>query len=234
MTTDWLVGLLDLLFPRACALCGAAVEGPPHDDALCPPCLAALGPPRPILPLPAPLAAGVAAGPFDGPLRDAIHLLKYAGRGDLAPALGRRLAAALAAGPRPDVVVPVPLHPARFAVRGFNQAARLARPVARRLEAPLEAGLLVRLRDTPPQTARDASARRRNVRRAFAVRRPAAFAGQAVLLVDDVVTTGATAAACAAALLAAGARQVRLAALARALSSWPGGRLATRGSRAGA
>jgi ComF family protein len=220
MATGLLVGLLDLLFPRACALCGAAVDGPPHDESLCPACLGAIDPAGPILPPPAPLAAAGAAGPFDGPLRTAIHLFKYAGRSDLAGSLGRRLAAQLpvalpAAARAPDlVVVPVPLHPARHAARGFNQAARLALPVARALGAPLAAGALARRRDTPPQTARDAAGRRANVRGAFAVRRP--MAGRTVLLVDDVVTTGATAAACAAALLETGARRVLLAALAHA------------------
>ncbi len=222
MAIGWLVGLADLLFPRACALCGEGLEGPPHDDALCPRCTAALGPPGPILPAPLPLAAAGAAGTFEGPMRAAIHLLKYAGRGELAGSLGRRLAAALPAAlpalasAPPTLVVPVPLHPARHAARGFNQAARIARPVARALGVPLDAAGLVRLRDTPPQTARDAAARRANVRGAFAVRRPAEVRGRVVLLLDDVVTTGATAAGCAAALLDAGARTVLVAALAHA------------------
>lgn len=216
---DLLAGLLDLLFPRACALCGEGLAGPPRDDALCPRCAGSLGPAGPILPAPPPIAAAGTAGPFEGPMREAVHLLKYAGRGELAASLGRRLAAAWpTALPAqvPDVVVPVPLHPARHAARGFNQAARLAVPLAGALARPLDARCLARRLDTPPQTGRDASARRANVRGAFAVRRPEAVAGRVVLLVDDVVTTGATAAACAAVLLRSGARRVLLIALARA------------------
>jgi ComF family protein len=217
-----LAGLLDFLLPRACALCGDPVEGPPHDAALCPVCLGRLTGPGPLLPPPPPLVAAGAAGRFEGPLREAVHRLKYGLRSELAPSLGRALAAALPAalpGHReggPWLVVPVPLHDARLVARGFNQAALLARAVAGALGAPLDPLALARVRDTPPQTDLDLAARRANVRGAFAVRRPRRVGGRACLLVDDVVTTGATAAACAAALPAAGAARVALLALARA------------------
>ncbi len=232
----FLGGLLDFLLPRACALCGEPLEGPPQDESICGACLARLGPPGPILPAPTPLAAAGAAGLFEGPLRDAIHLFKYQRRGELAGSLGARLVAALPLGlpgltgsalpgltgasPGParpvDLVVPVPLHPARLAERGFNQAALLARPLACALGARLDARALVRVRDTPPQTPLDVPARRANVRDAFAVRSPARVRGRVCLLVDDVLTTGATAAACAKALRDAGAEGVSLLALARA------------------
>ncbi len=248
----FLGGLLDFLLPRACALCGEPLAGWPQGESICGGCLARLGPPGPILPAPTPLAAAGAAGLFEGPLRDAIHLFKYQRRGELAGSLGRHLAAALplalpsltgasipglpgasipglagasipgltGASPGParpvDLVVPVPLHPARLADRGFNQAALLARPLARALGARLEARALVRVRDTPPQTPLDVPARRANVRGAFAVRSPARVRDRVCLLVDDVLTTGATAAACAKALRGAGADSVLLLVLARA------------------
>jgi predicted amidophosphoribosyltransferase len=70
---------------------------------------------------------------------------------------------------------------------------------------------------TASQTARDRAERRRNVRDAFAVRRPARVAGRRVLLVDDVMTTGATADECARVLRAAGARRIDVLTLARVL-----------------
>jgi ComF family protein len=114
-----------------------------------------------------------------------------------------------------DVLVPVPLHPRRLRDRGFNQASLIAREIGRRMGRPLVEGALVRRRETMPQTGLSAAARRRNVEDAFAVRRRGLVAGHVVTLVDDVLTTGATARACARALRAAGAREVRILALAR-------------------
>jgi ComF family protein len=116
-----------------------------------------------------------------------------------------------------DVVIPVPLHHRRLRWRGFNQAALLAMTISRRLEKPIELESLMRSRMTTPQTSQDHDARRRNVRRAFAVTRPARIRGQRVLLVDDVMTTGATVDECARVLMAAGAARVDVLTLARVL-----------------
>jgi len=116
-----------------------------------------------------------------------------------------------------DLVMPVPLHPSRLRWRGFNQAALLAAPVARRLGCELDVRSLIRLVATTPQTAKDIQTRRRNVRNAFAVARPGRIANRRVLLVDDVMTTGATANECARTLRAAGARSVDVLTLARVL-----------------
>ncbi len=116
-----------------------------------------------------------------------------------------------------DLVAPVPLHWRRLLWRGFNQAALLAEEVSRRLELPLKAAVLRRVRATRPQTARNHDARRSNIYRAFAVRYPAQVLGRRVLLVDDVMTTGATVDECARALMDAGARAVDVFTLARVL-----------------
>ncbi len=116
-----------------------------------------------------------------------------------------------------DVVIPVPLHQRRLWWRGFNQAALLAMTISRRLDKPIEFAALMRSRMTTPQTSQDHDARRRNVRRAFAVRRPARLKGKRVLLVDDVMTTGATVDECARVMMAAGAARVDVLTLARVL-----------------
>ncbi len=129
--------------------------------------------------------------------------LSYLGR-HLATALAGRLRAELATV---DLVVPVPLHWWRQLGRGYNQAAEIARPLARHLGRPCRA-VLARRRATSRQAELPRTARGANVRGAFRLRRPALVRGRVCLLVDDVVTTGATLAAAAAALRRAGAAAV--------------------------
>jgi ComF family protein len=128
--------------------------------------------------------------------------------------LGRHLAVALAAelGPRLedlsiDCVVPVPLHWRRRLTRGYNQAERIARPIAALLGLPFDP-VLSRSRATPPQSLLGRSHRLANLRRAFRVPRPQAIRGLHLLLIDDVATTGATLDAAAEALKKAGAAAV--------------------------
>ncbi len=145
-----------------------------------------------------------------------IHALKF-GRLDflgdhLAEEIWHRLGGDLRAA---DMVVPVPLHWRRQMTRGYNQAERIARPLARRLGRPLVAALW-RCRATPPQARLERSRRQANLRGAFRGRRAAvAIRGRRVLLVDDVTTTGATLSHAARALRRSGASWVMALAVGR-------------------
>jgi len=110
---------------------------------------------------------------------------------------------------RVDLVVPVPLHRARLAQRGYNQAALIARPVAIELGARFAPWALSRPRATAPQTRLDRVARSANMARAFVADARRLPKSCSVLLVDDVATTGATLADCARALREAGAVEIR-------------------------
>lgn len=109
--------------------------------------------------------------------------------------------------PRPQALVPVPLHRGRLRQRGYDQALELARPLAHALALPLQAGLLHRSKPTQAQSRLDADARGRNLRGAFRVN-PAAELPMHVALVDDVMTTGATLHAAARTLRAAGVARI--------------------------
>jgi ComF family protein len=159
-----------------------------------------------------------AIGRYEGPLRQAIHQLKYRGKLRLKQPL-LRLAIehfdALFPGTAFDAIIPVPLHRERLMQREFNQALVLAKGLAHELGVPVWEQLLVRVRSTRPQVELSGRERRQNVRQAFAVTDAAALEAKQVLVVDDVLTTGATLGEIARTLKGSGARQVDVFALAR-------------------
>jgi len=215
--------VLDLALPARCSGCGR--EGAP----LCATCLPELDARLTIpggtpigLPadLPAPLLQLEWCAPFSGPVRAALHDLKYAGERRLADPLGIAIARRWArVGTGAQVVVPVPVHAERERRRGYDQAILLATVVADALGLPL-ALALERGRATVAQFELGRDERTANVAGAFRPRASEprasdAIAGRWVLLVDDVVTTGATLAACATALERVGAVAVSAIAVAR-------------------
>ncbi len=215
-------GIGRLLWPPRCLLCGEAGTAG-HD--LCPGCADALpwnhvACRRCALPLPAPAPACGRCLGSPSALAEVHAACLYGFQVDrLLPrfkfhhdlAAGRLLVQlmtdAFAPLPRPDALVPVPLHRSRLRQRGYDQALELARPLAAALRLPLQAGLLHRVRATAPQSELDAAARQRNLHAAFAVHPGAALPAH-VVLVDDVMTTGATVHAAARALRRAGVARV--------------------------
>ena len=96
-----------------------------------------------------------------------------------------------------DVIVPVPLHPRKQRMRGYNQSECVAKGVAAVTGIPLDAASVVRKKHTETQTSKSAYERWKNVDGIFHLRHPERFAGKHILLVDDVLTTGATITTCA-------------------------------------
>ena len=154
---------------------------------------------------------------FDGPLRNALHQLKYQRN----IALGECLASELiqffySLNWNVDLIVPVPLGVARLENRGYNQAALLARPLAIATLLRYEPDALIRSKETLTQVGLSVSRRKVNVRGAFEAKRRL-VENKSVLIVDDVATSGATLEACAGAMLDSGARSVYCLTLARTL-----------------
>lgn len=167
------------------ALCGACLSQPPPFDRL---------------------RAAVAYGEI---ARKVVLRLKYGSRPGMAETIARFMARHLDDGARP-LLVPVPLHRWRIWRRGYNQAALIARSLARTHGLEMQLDLLERVKPTPPLKAMSARQRAQTVRGAFRVRPEAKVQvkGRHVLLIDDVYTSGATVSACARLLKRAGAARV--------------------------
>ena len=221
--------------PQSCAFCAA----PCGNRLVCAACQASLpriGGACPVCALPAPggfvcgacvarpppFTATFAAFAYEFPLDRLLHAFKYGGHLSHAEYFAEALSAAVAVRPAemrwPDALVALPLAPSRQRARGFDQAAEIARRVARRTGVPMTAGLR-RTRDTPAQAALPWRERAKNVSGAFAA--DPSLAGMRVAIVDDVMTTGATLGSAAGAVLRAGAVAVEAWAVARTLPPAP-------------
>lgn len=227
--TRLLSGALDLLLPHRCVACSEPLPSPSPPfcelcwqsvlllDLACPRC-GLPGAPD-ICPHcrrhPPPYLAARAAVEYGGQAAAAIRLLKYGGRSHLGRPLAGLLRPLLPHLQPVDRALPVPLHPARTRHRGYNQAALLARHLARGEGLTVSYGSLKRHRDTPVQASLSREHRLQNLRGAFSAS-TARVQGARLLLIDDVMTTGATAVACSETLLEAGAREVKVLCLARA------------------
>jgi ComF family protein len=206
---NWLGNAGWRLAPGRCVLCGGAGAAPRLD--LCRHCLATL----PAMQSPHHVDTHgfdllVHPWHYAWPVDAMLRGLKFGGELVHARVLGTLLARCRGAhaAPLPGVIMPIPLHPMRYAERGFNQARELAGAAAGELGLRLETDRLIRLRNTKAQSSLDKASRRHNMHLAFAC--PAPPVAAAIALVDDVMTTGATAAAAASALRAAGAARVEL------------------------
>jgi ComF family protein len=150
-----------------------------------------------------------------------VQKFKYGRKVSLGKPLGRLLARGcedFLRGCGADLVVPVPLHPRRLRWRGFNQSVLLARQVSCAYDMPMDPFVLVRHRETPPQTQLTEEERRRNMHGAFSLNPDRPIEDKKILLIDDVYTSGATVNECSRTLRRGGAAEVYVLTLARAVS----------------
>lgn len=201
-----------------CSCCGSMFKSREGTDHLCGDCI---GSSKDFITARSP-------GIYDGLLMGVIHKLKYQNKIQLALPLEWFLFEFFIDTFDPDTVdwvIPVPLHPRRMRQREFNQAYLLIRHWGKlaasrglgRFGEKIRRDIVYRSRRTLPQTGLGRKARFKNLKNAFVVADRKSIRGKRVLLVDDVYTTGATVGACSKALMTAGAGQVRVLTLARAL-----------------
>jgi competence protein ComFC len=235
---NFLSAVASLLYPPACAVCSANVASAAYLCAGCDSKLTRIVPPfcakcsepfagaitgaftcancghRPLQ-----FDAAVAAYRSRGIVRQIVLDFKYGRQIHLRHLVARWLIAALdderLRNATFDLIVPVPLHPARERERGFNQSALLAELLSMHTTLQTKP-VLERIRYTTTQTAYDRAERMQNLHGAFRLRKTADVRGLRVLLVDDVLTTGSTLSECARVLKNAGALSVSAATAARA------------------
>lgn len=214
-----------LRLKTACMLCGVLH---PDKHALCHLCqllLVPLGPAcrqcaTPLLDIPEIMLCGAcikAAPPldeiqapfrFEGAARSLLHAYKFKQQLHLAHTFANELlSVSPKALPQSTVFIPVPLHRTKLCLRGFNQAALLAKLLAKHYNAAYSHQLIRKVKSTPAQSALKFDERRHNLKNAFTVK---AYTYQNIILVDDLITTGHTANEIAALLKQKGARTVSL------------------------
>lgn len=223
---------VQLLYPRRCPVCDGIVRS--WGEKACPDCLSKLRP------LAAPWCmqcgkkltgeaeyckdCGTGKHSFNrgralyeyGSVAVPIYRFKYGGRREYADFFGEQMAEYLGDFIRtvqPEALIPIPLHPRRRAVRGFNQAELLARSVGVHMELPVYADLLSRVKDTVPLKRLNKKDRQNNLKKAFNIKGNDVKL-KTILIVDDIYTTGATIDEAAKVLKSAGVEHIYFVALA--------------------
>lgn len=197
--------LVNLLFPRVCAACGnILLEG---EDSVCTTCRFLLpktgyenNPDNPLAQMfygQMPFNAVMAEFFFSktGKVQHLIHGLKYHHCRENGIFLGQEIGKSLLKAPDYqgiDFIIPIPLHPKKEKLRGYNQSLVIAEGIHEIMNVPIAEKSLVRSIFTDTQTKKSREERYQNVKDIFELKKPEQLQGKHVLLVDDVLTTGAT------------------------------------------
>jgi ComF family protein len=200
---------ISLLFPRLCHACGDHLLR--NENLICTGCYVSiprtnyhLQPDNPVAQLfwGRCLIEKAAAFSFytrGSRLRNLIHKLKYSGIKEIGYELGRIYGGSLkSAGFTGDIdlIIPVPLHPSKKRIRGFNQSEFIGRGISDVACLPVDTSSLARITLSATQTNRSRYERWTNVEGIFRVTDPEAIRGKHIMLVDDVITTGSTVESC--------------------------------------
>lgn len=235
--TGYCSRFLNIIYPKRCLLCGTDL---PHNDRLyaCPTCWDSRETIGPLactacaLPLEyggercpsctgkkLPYRAAYASVRYRGVIQKYCHRIKFGRRAYLIDPLAELMCRTVREKNLcqcADAILPVPLHPARYRERGFNQSELLSRIIGGRFSVPVRTDILFRKKNTHPQFELSQERRLTNIRNAFEIHTPCARPlPKRVLLVDDICTTGGTFRECASTLKKAGVKDITCLALAR-------------------
>lgn len=203
--------LFDLFFPRLCAGCGVRLHDGEH--FVCIGCINRIDSPYTHLSdVELQLMGRVPIHGLYSPfiytkhsvIQQIIHQFKYRNDPKLAFYMGQQLGHYLSSSPfiaNLDLIIPVPLHPNKLKLRGYNQSSKLSEGISSILHIPVYDHTLLRMVSNPTQTTLHKQARWANVETIFSVSMPEEIKGKQILLIDDVFTTGSTLESCARTLL---------------------------------
>jgi competence protein ComFC len=232
LALDFWSGLLDLIYPPRCLVCGASDE-----DYLCADCeekIDVIGSQychKCAMPCESYICSdcrkrvyafdsACSAGVYEGVLSKAIQALKFNFHIGMAEPLAKLMIRCFPYNQfsgKVDMLIPIPIHRSRMVDRGFNQSAELSKLMCERIALPVELRVLYKVKNTRHQANLPQDKRISNLEGAFAVRNPEMILGKSVLLVDDVFTTGSTLNEAAKVLKEAGAKAVHAYTLARTI-----------------
>ena len=204
----WISDLLDLIFPRYCAVCGSILSATEKD--ICVNCLCGM----PIVEdihkseieklfwgiVPVERATSYIYYRKGSPYNNLLHRIKYKDHPEIAVNLARAAATEMCIQgffDGIDAIIPLPLSKKKERLRGYNQSDYIAKGLSQKSGVPVIRGCVARTVANETQTHKNRDERWQNVDGIFAVLKPEQLQGKHLLLVDDVVTTGATIAACA-------------------------------------
>ena len=209
--------LLDLFFPRTCAMCERYIE----EGWLCKRCMAHLprteqahlrqnitemavmGQPSDMVRAGKVMHVDKAAAFLfyekDHPIQRLILRMKYEDRPQIGYQLGRQAAMEMQYADffdGIDLIIPIPLHPRRMRERGYNQSEYIARGISEVTGIPVDIDHVTRIKNTPQQALQTGDERKQNVADAFMVHHPEQLYNKHILVVDDLITTGETMRSC--------------------------------------
>jgi len=208
------VDFIDLMFPNLCVVCGNNLQKNEHQ--LCLSCLVDI--PRTNYHLieenpiekrfwgkvPVYRATSYFFFQKGSSFQKLLHILKYKGNNEIGLIMGKYAAVDLLDAPdfaSIDLIIPVPLHPKKQKLRGYNQSEWIGKGISIILNKPQDTSTLIRVKENPSQTRKSVYERFENTEGIFKLSDCTILKGKHVLLVDDVLTTGSTLEACILALL---------------------------------